>query len=151
MRLNCTKALSFCLFILSSHLIHSQPSVTSLAATSITATGATLGGIITSTGGKPITANGTYWKASAGVSSADHPSDLGGGVGTGPFTEARTGMPSATQIFFKAFATNADGTTATAETSFYTFSVAPTAHPASFTAVTGGATQINLAFPAAST
>jgi uncharacterized delta-60 repeat protein len=84
-------------------------------ATSITATGATLGGNVASDGGSAITERGVVYSTFA--SNAD-PFIAGTGVTkvtatgtTGTFTTAVTGLSAGTVYSYKAYATNAGGTT----------------------------------------
>lgn len=121
------------------------PTITTPTAASVTENSATLGGNITSDGGSAITERGTVWKASAGVTIADNKL-AEGGISTGVFSHSRTSLPSATQIFYATYATNAIGTTLTTESSFYTLAVNPSAHPGSLSATAVSASQINLTF-----
>jgi hypothetical protein len=143
---NFTFKLSVLLFILfASVSAYAQPVMSSPTVGGITSSGATLGGTIAGAG---ITARGTSWKTSAGVAATDNQL-AEGGTTAGTYTHARSGMPAGTQIFFVAYGTNGGGTAISSESSFYTLSTLPLAQPASFTATTVSATQINLAFTAA--
>jgi hypothetical protein len=121
-----------------------RPTVTTPTVTAIGETGATLGGNVTSNGGNTLTEKGTVWKATAGVSATDN-KVVEGTTATGVFTTAQSGMPSGSQIFYRAFATNVAGTTLSAESSFFTYSTVPDNHPA-VTASAIGPQQINLSF-----
>jgi hypothetical protein len=125
--------------------VYAQPTMSAPTVSAINSTGATLGGTIAGTG---ITARGTSWKTSAGVAATDNQL-AEGGTSAGTYTHTRTGMPSGTQIFYVAYGTNGGGTAISSESSFFTLSATPLAQPASFTATTMSATQINLAFTAA--
>jgi hypothetical protein len=122
---------------------NTAPVITSPTATAITATSATLGGTITSDGGSAITERGTVWKASAGVTIADNKL-AEGGTTTGTFAHSRISLPSGTQIFYRAYATNDIGTTLSDEESFYTLAVEPTNHPSGFTAEETSASAITV-------
>jgi hypothetical protein len=119
------------------------PVIISPTATSRTINGAILGGNITSDGGSAITARGTVWKAGTGVTLTDH-NQVASGTSTGIFTDARTGMPSASQIYYAAYATNGIGTTLTTETSFYTLDLEATNHVTAFAAGTTTTSSIPL-------
>lgn len=113
-------------------------------------TTAVLGGTVDSDGGSAITERGTVWNTSAGVTIANN--KLAEGVNTtGAFTHSRSGLPHGSQIFFKAYASNAVGTTLSSEESFYTLSNEPTTHVVGFTATAAGSTSINLTWNTAAT
>lgn len=126
------------------------PTVTSPTVTTITENSATLGGNITFNGGSAITERGTVWKTSSPVTIADNKL-AEGGTTTGVFSHSRTSLPSAVQIFYAAYGTNAIGTALSPESSFFTLAITPTNHPASLTATAVSSSQINLTFPDAST
>ncbi len=108
------------------------PTVTTPTSASVTSTSATLGGDITSNGGATITDYGVlYSTSSSGLTLAN----VGSGVSqvhttastSGVFTEPVTGLSSATQYYYVAYATNSQGTTYTSPVStFTTQTVAPT-------------------------
>ncbi|MEB2782957.1 MBG domain-containing protein, partial [Algoriphagus sp. C2-6-M1] len=88
------------------------PSVTTNAATSLTSSGATLNGNVTSEGGAAVTARGFVYS-----SSDNTPTIAEGGVtqvpdgsGTGIFNEAVTGLSASTTYYYQAYATNSGGT-----------------------------------------
>lgn len=100
--------------------------VTSPTATSITATGATLGGDVTADGGAAITERGVVYAATA--TNAD---PLIGGTGvtkvtaagtTGVFTASVTGLTQGTGYSYRAYAINSQGTTYTSVATFTTLS-----------------------------
>lgn len=121
----------------------SVPIVTTPTATSITDVSATLGGNITSDGGSSITERGTVWKTSAGVTITDNKL-AEGGTSTGVFTHSRSSLPSGSQIFYRAYATNVIGTTLSDESSFYTLASEPSAHPTGFTATANSSSEITV-------
>lgn len=127
----------------------SAPSITTPTATSILTTTATLGATITNDNGASITARGTVWKASAGVTISDNQL-AEGGTSVSAFSHSRGTFAAGTQVFYRGYATNSQGTTLSPEASFYTLSLEPTAHAASFSASPASSSQINLTFTAAS-
>lgn len=109
-----------------------NPTVTSILNTTGVNT-ATLGGNITSDGGSAITEKGTVWKTTSGVTIDDNKL-AEGTTSTGVFSSSRTGFPSKTKIYYKAYATNAINTSFTEESSFYTIADEPTSAVGSFVA-----------------
>ena len=79
------------------------------AVTSITATTATSGGIVSADGGDPVTARGVCWSTTVNPTTADNKTIDGTGVGT--FTSAITGLASGTTYYVRSYATNSMGTT----------------------------------------
>ena len=122
---------------------NTAPEISAPTATSITDVSAILGGNITSDGGSAITERGTVWKTSAGVTITDNKL-AEGGTATGEFTHSRTELPANTEIFYRAYATNAIGTTLSAESSFTTFKAEPSAHPTGFTATANSSSEITV-------
>lgn len=94
------------------------PTVTSPTSTSITGTTATLGANITSAGSSSLTARGTCWNNSSPVGSNNCVAE--GGTGTGAFTQARTGLPPQTRVYYTGYGTSGAGTGYSPEGSFYT-------------------------------
>lgn len=85
-----------------------KPTLSSNTATSILVSTATLGANLRYQGDSAITARGTCW----GTSPAPVTNCLAeGGTGTGAFTQARTGLPANTLIYYRGYATNANGNT----------------------------------------
>src|SRR3989344_5545535 len=83
------------------------PTLTSPTAGSITSTTAILGANVTSDGGSTLTARGTCWGTSANPVTNCAPE---GGTTTGIFTQARTGLPPNTLIYYRGYATSSVGT-----------------------------------------
>ena len=83
-----------------------QPTVTTSNATDITTTSATLGGNVTAAGNDPVTVRGFVW----GTSSSNLSNNVEVGSGTGSFTKEITGLTHSTTYYYKAYATNAAGT-----------------------------------------
>ena len=82
------------------------PTVTTVTASSITSTGATLSGNITTDGGAAVTSRGFLY----GTNSSNLTQTVQSGSGTGSFAKALTGLTSGTTYYYKAYATNAIGT-----------------------------------------
>ena len=82
------------------------PTVQTNAATAITATSATFGGNVTAAGNDPVTVRGFVW----GTSSGNLSNNVEVGSGTGSFTKEITGLTHSTTYYYKAYATNAAGT-----------------------------------------
>ncbi|NTW31039.1 MAG: LamG domain-containing protein, partial [Bacteroidetes bacterium] len=97
------------------------PTVTSPTASNITVNTATLGANITSDGGAAITARGTCWGTSANPTAN---CIAEGNTATGVFTQARTGLPAGTLIYYRGYATNSVGTGYSADGTFTTFTPA---------------------------
>ena len=127
------------------------PTVTSPTSSSITATGATLGGNVTADGGSAITERGVVYALTA---TNNDPLINGTGVtrvvadtaATGVFTKAVTGLTSASGYSFKAYAINAEGTTYSAMGNFTT-----AAGEASLSALTLSSGVLSPAFSGAQT
>lgn len=111
------------------------PVVISPTAASITESSAVLGGNVSSDGGSPITERGTVWSTTSPVTIADNKL-AEGTASTGLFSHLRSSLPAGVQIYYAAYATNANGTTLSTEASFYTFASEPTNHATDFTAGT---------------
>ncbi|WP_297337586.1 YDG domain-containing protein, partial [Algoriphagus sp.] len=103
-----------------------EPTVTTSAASSITATGATLNGNVTSDGGASVTARGFVY------SPTNSTPTLGGsgviqeedGSGTGIFDFAISGLSASTTYYYQAYATNSAGTSYGGVESFTTSATA---------------------------
>jgi hypothetical protein len=110
------------------------------SATSITANSAILGGNVTDEGATEVSVRGLVYGTSTGASTFSV--TLGSGAGT--FTSTLTGLTQGATYFMRSFATNVQGTSYGAETSFTTQTTAilsVTATPTSITttsAVSGG-------------
>ncbi len=124
-------------------VILTPPVIISPTVTEITVNSAVLGGNITSDGGSPVTERGTVWNTTGNVTIDDNKL-AEGDTETGIFTHLRSGLPEGTQIFYRAYATNAEGTTLTNEASFYTLFSEPDNHVTNFTAGAATVTSIPL-------
>jgi uncharacterized protein (TIGR02145 family) len=114
---------------------------TTTTATSITANSAILGGNITDEGATQVSVRGLVYGTTTGASTFSVTVGSGGGT----FTSTLTGLSQGTTYFVRSFATNAQGTSYGAETSFTTQTtptVSVTATPISITTTTaiGGGT-----------
>jgi hypothetical protein len=128
-----------------SHQFTGTPVIENSAASSITATSATLGGNVTADGGATITERGVVYSATA--TNAD---PVIGGTGvtkvpaagtTGVFTASATGLTRATGYSYKAYAINNQGTTYSSVATFTTSALPPSVTSPTSSAVTAtGAT-----------
>ncbi|UCG49365.1 MAG: hypothetical protein JSU94_06190 [Phycisphaerales bacterium] len=95
----------------------SVPTLSSPTVTAVDANIATLGATIDSNGNDPITSRGTVW----GTSPEPITNLLAeGGTALGTFSHDRTGLPPATLIYFRGYATNSIGAGYSPDGSFYT-------------------------------
>ncbi|NVO18463.1 MAG: chitobiase/beta-hexosaminidase C-terminal domain-containing protein [Bacteroidetes bacterium] len=126
------------------------PVVLSPTATSITDVSAILGGDISSNGGQPVLERGTVWSTATPVLATDHKL-AEGGTAIGVFSHLRTTLPTATHIYYAAYAKNALGTTLSSEGSFYTLSSEPTNHVTGLTASSNTTTTVLVSWTDATT
>jgi hypothetical protein len=128
---------------ISSSSLDLPPVLTTAAATAITTGGADLGGNITDTGGATSSERGIFYSSTAGFANGagTKVSDLAGGFGTGSFTQVVSGLDAGTTYYFKAFATNPNGTGYGPQASFITLPAAPSTPTAS--AVTSSGFTVN--------
>lgn len=117
------------------------PTVNSPTATGITTTDATLGGTVTGS----LTHIGTRWSTTSPVGTSNELEEAS--TTAGAFTQVRTGLPSASRIFFIAYARNNADAGTTSETLFVTEPLQLSGGQLTVTAT--GSTTIDLAFPAA--
>ena len=102
--------------------------------TSITTTGATLGGTVMANGTATPTARGTVWGISSGNTDNDLPE---GGTTVGAFSQARVDMLPNTLYYYRAYATYDGVTGYSPEASFTTLSLIPAVADASNISETG--------------
>ncbi len=96
------------------------PVLTTTAASSITSTGTSTGGIISSDGGASVTARGVCYGTSANpTTSGTITSD---GTGTGSYTSTLSNLNSGTTYYVRSYATNSVGTSYGSQISFNTLS-----------------------------
>jgi uncharacterized protein (TIGR02145 family) len=94
------------------------PVVTTEPVSDVLYTTATSGGVIVSSGGDPVIAEGVCWAKNPNPSTQDNAiSDYSGST---PFTSLLTGLSSGTTYYLRAFATNKTGTAYGEEISFTT-------------------------------
>jgi uncharacterized protein YjdB len=84
------------------------PTVTTDAATSITSTGATTGGHVTSDGGVAVLSRGVAYSTNQNPTTSNSTTNNGSGIGT--FTSQLQGLAPLTTYFARAYATNSVGT-----------------------------------------
>jgi hypothetical protein len=94
--------------------------LTTTAASSITATSAVSGGNITSDGGTLITVFGVCWSTSPNPTTALSTKTIGISGGPGSFVSNLTGLTTGTTYYVRAYATNLSGTAYGNEISFTT-------------------------------
>ncbi len=82
------------------------PTVTTIVASEITTMGATISGNVTSDGGFAVTERGFIY----GTNANDLTQTVTSGSGTGDFNKTITGLTASTTYYYKAYATNAVGT-----------------------------------------
>ncbi len=102
----------------------SLPSLTTTAASVISANTATCGGNITSDGGSAITARGVCWGTSQNPSITG--SKTTDGTGIGSFVSAITGLSPGTTYYLRAYAINSNGTAYGNQTTLQMTVVLPT-------------------------
>ncbi len=96
------------------------PTVTTNSASSISSTGATLGGNVTNDGGATVTARGIAYGTSSNPTTG-----VASGSGTGSFSQAVSGLNPGTTYYARAYATNSVGTAYGPQISFTTQSYTP--------------------------
>src|SRR5690606_5452891 len=96
------------------------PTVTTGSAADITTTSATLGGNATDNGGAEITARGIEYSTTEGFTEGSGTEVAADEAGTGEFTVSVTGLTAGTTYYYRAYATNGEGTSYGDEVSFTT-------------------------------
>ncbi len=94
------------------------PIVTTTPITSKTQTTAMSGGNVTDNGGSKVTVRGVCWNTNSNPTISDN--NTNDGIGTGSFTSSIFGLVENTTYYYRAYATNGNGTTYGEELSFYT-------------------------------
>jgi len=125
------------------------PNVTTEAVTSIGTTTAIGHGTITATGGADPTTRGFCWDLATNADPDINDfkvEETPGPFALEPFSNSLTGLSPGTKYKERAFASNANGTGYGNVVTFYTLSLEPNSHAASFTASTVSNVQIDLAF-----
>lgn len=100
---------------------NTAPIVTTSAASSITATGATFSGNVTDNGGDPVTERGFVYDTNSNPTTSD--TKIQDGTGTGAFSEAISGLNPETTYYVRAYAINGEGTSYGSEQIFTTSAV----------------------------
>lgn len=121
-----------------------SPELTTPTQSSVTSNTASLGGTLTSLGwtsgavAGTISQRGIVWNTTGNPTLAD--TKVTSGDGTNTFSTVVNGLPAQTKIYYKAYATNANGTSYSAVDLFYTQSNEPAAH---VTGLTGEAETLS--------
>ena len=103
--------------------VNSPATVTTGAASAITYNSATAAGTITATGCTAVTAYGIEYSTTNGFANGTGTSVASINLSAGAFSSALTGLAASTVYYFKAWATNAGGTTYGAQQTFTTAAV----------------------------
>jgi len=111
------------------------PTVTTTAAASITATGATLAGNVTSAGGGTVSSRGYVISDSDTTPDKNQERTIADGSGTGAFSEAISGLSPSTLYYYRTYATNQAGTSYGSVDSFETLATTPTVTSGSSSAI----------------
>ena len=124
------------------YIASTPPVVGTPTSASITTTGATLGGTVTSDGGSAVTGRGvvvsiTSDNANPSIGGPGVTTISEGGTTMGAFTTGVTGLTPATGYSFKAYAMNGAGTGYTSVAAFTTSAVAPTVTSPTSSSITG--------------
>lgn len=101
------------------------PTVIVTAATSLGTTTATLNANVTADGGAAVTARGFNYNTTGGVTLTDNPTPAG--TGTGVFTSNLALLGVNVNYFYRAYATNVNGSALSIETNFWTLAAVPVA------------------------
>jgi len=113
----------------------SMPALTTLEATGITATGATLGGNITDTGAPPYSEKGVCYSTSENPT-IDHNKTLALGTGTGNFSIPVSALSPKTTYYVRAYAINLEGVVYGEQVSFTTSIILPSITTCDITNIT---------------
>ena len=127
-----TESESFTLFFSLQNI--NLPTITTIAASSITATTAISGGTITNDGGAAVIARGVCWSTSPNPTISDNYTFDGTGIGN--FTSNITGLTAGITYYVRAYATNAGGTAYGNEILFTTNAIGPTIITATISNIT---------------
>jgi autotransporter-associated beta strand protein len=111
----------------------------------ITNTTATLGASVNSNNGSPVTEYGIVWGAIPNPTTADNKVIIGTTDWSGAFTAPVTGLPAGTNVNYRGYAINANGTGYSTNDTFVTLTNEPTvqASGVSFSSVQGGAMTVS--------
>jgi len=100
------------------------PTITTTVASSVSTTSAIIGGNVTADGGASVTDRGIVWSTSVNPTISNN--KVSNGAGTGAFSATVSSLPSASKVYYRAFATNSVGTSYGSELSFTTLATQPT-------------------------
>lgn len=114
--------------------VNTAPSVTTGGASAITLNSATAAGSITATGCTAINPYGIEYSTLAGFTPGTGTQVASSNLSAGNFNSNLTGLASGTIYYYRAYATNAGGTTYGAEQSFTTLTPNPTINTTSLAA-----------------
>lgn len=98
---------------------NTTPTVTTTDPTGLTATTVTIGGNVTDDGGVAVTAKGIVYSTLTGPTTA-LTTKSSNGTGLGSFTTSISGLTRSTTYYYRAYATNANGTVYGTEKTFVT-------------------------------
>jgi len=115
--------LLFCIFSCQKEAPKVVPTLTTLAATNITSTTASIGGTISSDGNVSVTSRGVCWSTNQNPTIID--SKTSDGIGIGTFTSSITGLSPGRTYYVKAYAINTVGTAYGNEVTITTTSILP--------------------------
>jgi uncharacterized protein (TIGR02145 family) len=96
-----------CLFNLAACKKKPLPLIESMTVSGITGTTAAAGGIIIDDGGETVTSRGVCWGINTEPTISD--SKTSDGAGAGSFTSTLSGLATATDYYYRAYATNSNG------------------------------------------
>lgn len=105
--------------------VSTTPTVTTGSASAITTTTATVAGNITATGCTSITAYGIEYSTISGFANGSGTQVSASNLNAGAFSSALSGLTAATTYYYKAYATNAGGTSYGSQSSFTTAAPPP--------------------------
>jgi hypothetical protein len=120
----------------------SPPTLTTSAATSISASSVTLNGSITSTGGADATQSGFAYGTDATLGNIIATTTLGGQSGTASFSQTISGLSANTTYYFRAYAGNSAGTSTGSILSATTLAAASPS-PASTVSISSGGGSVS--------
>lgn len=110
------------------------PTVTIKSATNITATSATSGGEVTSSGGTTVTARGVCWSTNPNPSTSDSKTLDGSNVGS--FVSIINGLVYGKTYYVRAYATNEIGTAYSSQTTFNSLTTLPVLTTSNLSSIT---------------
>ena len=96
------------------------PVVETASISEISATGATVGGNVISSGGAPVSERGVYWGTSPNPETTGNTLQIGSGIGE--YSTALTGLETETSYYVKAYASNSLGISFGEQVTFVTLS-----------------------------